>query len=220
LSNGDAREVIALGCPPAKIRVVPGFVDTKVFAPGYTEREDSLIWVGRFVPEKRLDLLIRAQEILTERRVNTQLTLVGDGPLFDSVRRLIHRSALEGRVALPGGVSRAAVATYLRRSSIFVFASTKEGMPLSVLEAMSAGKAIVAPNIPSMREIIQDGDNGLFFESGDANSMADRIQTMLLDVALRKRIGANARRTVLAKFSSEKVIEQIENLYNEAISAC
>ena len=90
----------------------------------------------------------------------------------------------------------------LRKSAIGVFPSHQEGMPLALLEMMATGLPVVASNIPEIATIITDGYDGLLFEVGNVDDLAEKLQRVLSDETLRKKLGENARKTVLEKYAT------------------
>lgn len=216
LSRGDAREVRALGCPYSKIRVVPNAVDGLRFRPDPSKgKDDEVLWVGRFVPEKGIEhLVVALRRILIERKV--KLRLVGDGPQRARVERLVERLGLEQNVIFQGGVDRNEVARLMSQGSLFVLPSVKEGLPVVLLEAMASELPVIASNIPGVAEVISDGQNGLLFQPQDTEALAKAVLTLLDDRNLARRLGSNARKTALQRYSWELMLKSLNRVYEEA----
>ncbi|MHA1676313.1 MAG: glycosyltransferase family 4 protein [Candidatus Njordarchaeales archaeon] len=218
LTKSDANNIIRVGCPPEKIRILPSAVDTELFKPDPSmEKEDLIVWTGRFVPEKGLEYLVKAAKMVTDRNNKVKFLLIGGGPLKPKLLGLIRDLHVESKVFLIGPLKREEVAKYLAKASIFVFPSIREGMPKSVLEAMSAGKPVVASDIPGIREIIKDGVNGILVPPKNPRKLAEAILTLLEDGSLRKKLSRNARKTVLDKFAWDKILIKLQSIYKETI---
>jgi len=218
LTRSDAEQIANFGCPHEKIRVVPNPVDTELFKPLFVIEEDNLVvWVGRFVLEKGLKYLIEAARIVVSSNKNAKFLLVGKGPLRQSLNYLIRTLNLDDCVSIIGPIEREKIPKILARASIFAFPSIKEGMPKAILEAMSAGKAIVASNISGLSEIIENDFNGVLVQPRNANALASKIITLLEDKPVRNRLGRNARETVLKRFTWKRVLNQLDGVYKEAV---
>jgi N,N'-diacetylbacillosaminyl-diphospho-undecaprenol alpha-1,3-N-acetylgalactosaminyltransferase len=109
------------------------------------------------------------------------------------------------------------LAAILSTARVFVLPSLKEGLPLSLIEAMSCGKAVAASDIESVRQLISNQESGLLFETGSACRLADALAELLRDENLRKSLGRNARDEVLRKYSFECVLPKLAELYAEAV---
>jgi len=221
LTRSDAKQVIRLGCPATKIRIIPNPVDALMFKPHPKKEQDNLvIWIGRFVPEKGLEYLLGAAKQVQSRVNDVKFILVGDGPLRNELEYLIKDMGLSKIVSLIGPLEHNEVAGMLAKASIFVFPSIKEGMSRAVLEAMSTGKAVVASNIPGMDEIIENGFNGVLVQPKNANALGDAIIALLNDKKLRNRLGRNARMTILKFFTWKSHLSQLAGVYKAAIEEC
>jgi glycosyltransferase involved in cell wall biosynthesis len=105
----------------------------------------------------------------------------------------------------------------LRASDIFLLPSLWENCPYSCLEAMAAGRAIVASDAGGLPELIRDGDNGLLARTGDAASFVSALERLIEDAGLRERLGAAARRTVEASFTDVEIAQQSVACYRQCV---
>jgi glycosyltransferase involved in cell wall biosynthesis len=216
VSRGDIEEVVALGCPESKVRFVPNAVDSDFFRPGSEERRpQEILWVGRFVPEKRLETLIRAMKlVLSERRA--MLRLVGDGPEMSRIQDFASKLGIRDKVVFEGRVGKEEVARFMRGASIFALPSAKEGLPKVLLQALASELAVVASDIPGVDDVVTGGKNGLLFERGDAKAMADSILTLLGDPEKAKMLGRNGREMVVKEYRWERTLADLTGVYQEA----
>jgi len=171
--------------------------------------------VGRLEPVKGHRYLLEAFATLAPRVPDLYLTLVGDGELLPELRSLARRSGLADRVLFLGW--RDDVPSLLRAFDLFVFPSLNEGMGLALVEAMAAGLPIVAARAGGIPEVLGEGAAGLLVEAGSAAGLARGIETLLLDPALRDRLGKAARGRAHG-YSVEMMLRKIEDLYCELLA--
>lgn len=218
LHGDDAVELMKFGAPLDKIRIVPNAVDTDLFKPSEEREESGLIWVGRMVPEKGLTYLIKALTIVIKEHFlkDINLKLIGDGPQLPFLMKMVRKFNLNKYVRFLGSRSRKEIANILARSSIFVFPSLREGMPLSVLEAMSCGLPVIGSRVVGLKNLVVDGYNGLLVPPKDPKSLADAITLLITDSILKKRLSKNAREYILRKHSYTQILPKLQRIYCEA----
>jgi glycosyltransferase involved in cell wall biosynthesis len=107
------------------------------------------------------------------------------------------------------------VADVLAAVDVAVFSSDREGSPLAVLESMAAGKAIVATSVGGIPALVQNEEHALVVPSGDATALAEAIERLLQDEALRARIGRNAQDRQRREFDVQTMLESLEDLYEQ-----
>ena len=221
LTLSDAKEVVRLGCPSEKVRLVPNAVDTELFKPCKECEEDNLVvWVGRFVPEKGLNYLIEAAKIIVDdfKFKNVRFLLVGYGPWKKKIMKLAYDYRLAGKfIRFTEALGRDEVAKVLGKATIFVFPSLREGLPLSVLEAMACGVPVVGSDVPGINDVIVNGKNGLLVPARDPKALAKAVLTLLNDEDLGRELGQNDRKLVMEKYNWDVVVNEIEKVYHEAI---
>lgn len=220
LTRSDAHEATKYGCPLRKIRIIPNGVDIKVFRPSSSmEKDNSVGWMGRFVPEKGLKYLVDAIEIISGLKSSAEFLLIGDGPLKAKTIEMLNRCGLNKRTVFPGKVPHEKIYDLISRLSVFVLPSVKEGMPMALLEVMASGKPVVCSDIPGISDVVTHGQNGLLIPPRNSEALANAVLTLLDDETLRRRLGQNARRLMAEKYSWNIVISNMEKVYNEAIKA-
>lgn len=162
------------------------------------DREAEVLAVARLVPQKGLDVLIRAFASLPESvRDGWSLTLVGDGPELATLQALARDAGLRDLVHFEGFRSDPLV--FMRRASIFALPSRFEGMPNALLEAMAAGlPSVVTDASPGPLEMVCNGHQGLVVPTDDVSAFAAALQKLMLDGDLRNRCGVAARTTLRA----------------------
>jgi glycosyltransferase involved in cell wall biosynthesis len=130
----------------------------------------------------------------------------------------IQNEGLADRFHVLGALDLADVRALLRRSDIFLLPSLWENCPYSCIEAMAAGRPIVASDCGGMPELIADGTNGLLARSGDADSFAQALEELIEANALRERLGAAARRTVEQRLTDVETARRIADVYGQALA--
>jgi glycosyltransferase involved in cell wall biosynthesis len=166
-----------------------------------------IVAAGRLAPQKRHDLAVSA---LTRVR-GTGLLIVGTGPLRQQLQRQVEELGLDGRVRLIGAYPN--VRTILGAADAVVQPSDWEGLPLVVLEAMSAARPVIAARSRGLRELIRDGVDGLLVDPGDANALAAGINAVLDDAALATRLGEAAAARVDEEFSETAMVSAYQALW-------
>lgn len=199
--------------PKANIVIIPNGIDTVLFKPSKEKLYNQITWVGRMVKEKGLIYLLKAIEIVCKNNPQIKLTLIGDGPLRPEIEKYIIDKKLNDNINLLGWQSGEKVAKILSKSSIFILPSLSEGMPRALLEAMSSGNAIIATNIPQIREIIKHGVDGLLINPGDYISLAKYIIWYLNNKKIVKKFAERARKKIIKNYSLDMEISRLESLY-------
>lgn len=205
-----------------KVKVIPNFVDYKLFSPApcnilekNSNRDVVISHISNFRPVKRIQDLVRAMGIVLKRAPEVKLMLVGDGPERHRIERLIEKLGIHKNVLLTG--FRSDVANILKCSDVTVLCSETESAPLTLLEGMSSGLPVIATRVGGIPEIIQDNVNGLLVNVKDPEAIANRIIELNDDLELRRNLGEAARLTVLEKYSAEKVICQYEKVFSSIL---
>ncbi|HLO15122.1 MAG TPA: exopolysaccharide biosynthesis polyprenyl glycosylphosphotransferase [Anaerolineales bacterium] len=168
--------------------------------------------IGRLDEQKNPVDLIRAAAIVVKRYPKVQFVIVGDGPLRPACEQLISELNLKDKFFLLG--FRNDVAKILPILTIVAMSSLWEGLPLAFLEAMSAGKPIVANDIDGARDVVRNGETGFLVPPHQPQTMAEFILTLLNNASLRKKMGRVAQ-GYSDNYSLQKMVENIESLYKE-----
>jgi glycosyltransferase involved in cell wall biosynthesis len=193
--------------PREKIVVIPNAVDLANSSREHAKRGKSVGFIGRLDPIKRVGDLIESLAILDS---DVSLHIFGDGEDRARIERDINRLNLTGRVKLHGSIPNPWDA--LASLDVLVLPSLTEGFGLVLLEAMAAGVPIVATDVPGIRDIVIHHDNGLLVPPKNPPALAAAIGQVLSDFALRDRLVARGRETVLERFTWESVYPQYRKL--------
>jgi len=184
--------------------------------PKKTADGDTVLYVGRLAEKKGLQYLLDAMKIVNESGWDPQFQIVGDG---DQKSRLEnHANEIDLSVEFIGQVPHENLSKYYSEASIFVIPSTEgEGLPNSVLEAMSWEIPVVATNSGGLPTLINDGETGFVVEMADPEALASKIITLLDDTELRERLGRNARNHVQSQYSWNRIVAELESIYEEMV---
>lgn len=204
------------------VRVIPGSVDCARFGghpgPDARRRRFDLVGVGRLVPVKRWDRLIRIVAEINgpgaggaASRPDVTLAIAGDGPLLDELTALARRLGVESRVALLG--RREDVPEVLASARVFALTSENEGLSIAMIEAMAAGLPVVAPDVGDLGELLIDGENGRFIDPDRPAEAARVLMELLADEGGLARMSDAARRRAVAEYSVEAVAGEWSRLF-------
>jgi len=166
--------------------------------------------VGRLSTEKGFDGLIRA---FAQLRPSTHLLILGEGPERERLTRLADTVGVSSRVLMPGFVP---ARSYLSHFDIFVLPSHTEGLPISLLEAMAAGRPIVATRVGGVPQLLAEGAHGRLVPPGDEARLVSNLRSLLTDPVEAGRLGAAARTRSL-DFSHERMGDSYMDLYADVV---
>lgn len=172
-----------------------------------------VVFTGRCAEGKGIYDLLQATLALRREVPRLRVELAGDGDL-DEVERTIASMGLADRVRLLGWIGPEARDELLARASIFVLPSHAEGLPMSLLEAMASGCAIVATSVGGIPDVVSDGVNGLLVPAGDVQALQQAIARLIADPALARRLGDAARDTIASRFTPERALERLGEIYS------
>lgn len=225
VSTATVDELVALRVAPRdKFRTIAIGLDLEPFLAvdradgssfrrevGASADEILVVFVGRLVPIKRLDVLIdgvaRARATAPIR-----LAIVGDGELRSDLERRAAEHGLGDAVRFTG--FRGDLAEIAAGTDVAVLTSDNEGTPVALIEAAAAGTPAVATDVGGVREIVTD-ETGIVVPRGDASELARALVRIAGDADLRERLGVAARRHVAAMYSAERLLRDVTALYDE-----
>jgi glycosyltransferase involved in cell wall biosynthesis len=212
LSNGWAGFVRGFA-PKARVAVLPNSVPLPVL-PEVQPEPARILFLGRLEAAKGVFELLGAGARLAEDFPALRLVFGGEGDA-EALRKQAAELGIEDRIECLGWVGPEERDVQLARAGVFCLPSHAEGLPMSMLEAMAAGRAVVASSVGGIPETIVDGDNGLLVPPRDEQALAEKLAQVLGDDALRARLARNARVTIEQHYSTEVVCGQLSALYRE-----
>lgn len=196
-------------------RVIPNGVDIERFSRPPAPVPGRIVMVGRLAPrQKRHDLAVAAFEKIRNRHPAAELVLVGDGPARPAVEALVARLGLTDSVRLAGPTGD--MPALLAEAHCLLLATDYESCPLSVLEAMAASVPVVASRVGGIPELVVHGRTGLLVRPGDVGALADAVEVLLSDPDHARTLGAEGRRIARERFSRERMLSRLVELYETA----
>ena len=199
-------------------RYTPALYHEKIAAKAAVGLENltTFLFVGRLSPEKRVKEFLEAwAEIFSEERArpHIRLVIVGGGPEEAALRRAVADLDLAGTVTLTG--PKDDLLPYYRAADVFILPSISEGLSNSMLEAMACGVAIMASRVGGAKEAITPGVSGCLFDPLNRVELKKCIRGFIEDRTLPLRLGEQARKTVVEKYSMARVADELLAMYGE-----
>jgi glycosyltransferase involved in cell wall biosynthesis len=218
LSESSKKDTVKVGIDPSRIAVIPPGTDFVRFRPDASvARGPVVLHVGRLKRYKATDHLLEAARTLKERGVKFTTVIVGGGDDKPRLEGLTAKLGLEAEVTFTGFVPEAEKVNWYRRAAVLVENSVKEGWGLIVMEANACGTPTVVARSPGLVDSSRDGVNGLMYGYGDVPALAEKLEQLLSDEALRARLGQQA--IAWAKqWTWDGAADAMEKAIGEAIS--
>lgn len=206
VSQHEAALARGLPVPPGAVTVIHNGLPDVAFRSNTAQEPASVVMVARLAPPKRADLLLEALHL---EPAPPPVEIIGDGPLREILQA---RAAALGlsRVRFPGNVGD--VPRRLAHHAIFVLLSDHEGLPISILEAMRAGMAILATRLPGVEELVAHEHSALLVDN-DPHAVGDALERLLRDAALRTRLGNAARARYESEFGARTMAARVLGVY-------
>ncbi len=211
------RQVLLRAHLPANKAVVLRNIVEPISLPADVKQSDcELLFIGRLTAEKAPSLMLDLARRLPEARV----VIVGEGPLLEDLRSQVGGGGLTN-VTLAGHVNHEDLGVYLARATAVVVTSRWiENSPHAMLEPMLAGRCVIVPDHPPLREWIRDGQTGRLFRPGDADSLAAVAREVLANPAGRGKIARAGKALAGRRHDPTLIINKLEGLYKDAIGRC
>ncbi len=214
----DSRDVLVreYGVDKKKTVVIPNGVDQKEFHPTGTKKiRKSLLYLGRVDKRKGVDFLIDAIALMTERDDSIKLFICGAGKDLKKLKKAVEARGLRDNITFLGFVGDHEVNEWLNKVECVVVPSIFEGFGITVIEAMSAGTPVIATNVDGIRGIIDEGEDGLLVEYGDAESLARAIANLLEDSKLRKSFSKNGLKKIKGEYRWDHIASRTLKVYKD-----
>jgi glycosyltransferase involved in cell wall biosynthesis len=179
--------------------------------------------VGRLVDKKGFDTLLRACALLRDRGLRFRCMIYGDGPQREALEALTAELALTEMVSMPGAVLQDELLDIYRQATVFALPcqvldnGDRDGLPNVLVEAMAMEVPVVSTAVSGVPELVDSGDNGLLVPPRQALALADAIEALLRDPALRRRMARAGRERVLAEFDVGRNTERLLALFHRAL---
>ena len=216
VSEGVRTSLIERGFDPAKCIAIPNGIDLARFPESilkpWSEREPAIIMASRFARQKDHETLIWAMALLKQQGLTPKLYLAGGGKkrLEQKARALVQQLGLQESVEFLGNVSD--LPQRLGSVQIFVLSTHWEGQGLATVEAMAAGCACIATDVPGAREVIEPRVTGLRVPESDPESLAQILRDLLENPTWAAALGVAARNFAFKNYGRERMWDQYQEL--------
>jgi glycosyltransferase involved in cell wall biosynthesis len=173
-------------------------------------------WIGRMTAVKRTDDVLLAFKRLRDEGVDAVLCLVGDGPDRVQLERRAHELGVMRNTLFLG--YQEDVAPFYAAFDALVLPSSNEGTPVSAIEALAAGRPVVATRVGGVPDVVEEGKDGFLVEPGATDELADRLGQLARDPALREQMGRAGRERVLPRYAVDRLVDDVDRLYRSLLS--
>lgn len=225
VSEYEKKLITKEGFRSTNIRVLANGVDIEEFSGVKQGFFEDLGWkdipvitsIGRLVPHKNVDLLIKAVKILVNQGIEVRLAVIGpDGGQGKDLRSLVLSVGLDNHVDFLGALSRNDLVRALKDSTIFCLPSSSEAFGLVIIEAMAAGVPVIGTDMCAIPEVIDNEKNGLLTRL-DEKDLAEKIKTLLNNRKLAHSLSEQGRKSVKEKYDWVKIVKILESWYKEIL---
>ena len=225
-SKALADRVVALGCPPKKIRInrtgipLEGFQFRQRTAPA--DGAWRFLQACRLIPKKGLPVSLRAFATFAKAHPRATFLIAGDGPMLEELRALAAQLGISEQVHFTGFLAHDALLELLSAAHVFLHPSetgpdgNQEGVPNSLLEAMATGLPVLATRHGGIPEAVTDGESGFLVDERDADGLSAAMNKLASDPSAYSAMSAGAARAVAEGFEQKKQIASLERCYAEA----
>jgi len=201
------------------VAVTPMPVDVELFSRGLATPKATpprLLYAGNLVPNKGVDVLLRAVAVLRQRGTTCRVKILGEGPARSDLERLARALGIDDHVEWSDFVPQDRMPAEYGASMVTVLPTRgqAEGLGLVLVEALLAGSAVVGTPAGGIPEVVQDGATGLLARDGDPNDLADKILRLLSDPGLRDRLTSTGRARAMETYSSTAAARGFLELYH------
>jgi glycosyltransferase involved in cell wall biosynthesis len=209
--NEEKTCLIYNGIDPPQISSLESGISRRSF--GFSNSDFVIITVASLTPHKGHQVLIDAIKIVSSKYDNLRLLIVGEGILRHSLEAYAKRLQIFSNVVFTG--QRKEVAPLLKIANLFILPSTeREGLGIALIEAMAAGLPVIGTRLGGIPEVIEDQINGFLVTPANSEELASFIERLITDLPTRDKMGEMGRKIYTEKFTSARMINDIESLYD------
>lgn len=202
------------------VEVVYNGVDTNFFVPSERKNEDEpyILYAGSLDALKGLfDLIKSAKEVCREQQ-NVKFVLAGRGPLEKKLKRFVHNLGLDENFSFTGHLNQEALLRYYQNATVFVHPSYHEGLPTTILEAMSCKIPVIGTKVAGTSEVVTDGETGFLVPPKSPDKLATAILSLLINKELRESMGINASECIKRNFNWNLISKKFEEIYMDMLN--
>ncbi len=188
----------------------------------YVEKHNKrVLFVGRLTESKGLTILLKAFKIIANKYPDSELVIVGDGPLRKNLENLAYELGIESKTIFKGFLTGEPLLNEYREAMVFVLPSietkggSSEGLGVVLLEALSMGIPVVGANIGGIPDIIINGETGLLAEPGNHQDLAEKIINLIESPDLRRTLTEKGQQHLKANFTWNKIVDKMDVVYKK-----
>jgi glycosyltransferase involved in cell wall biosynthesis len=225
ISNFNKGYLTALGVEHEKLHVVKAGIEVERFKrKSDYKANNTILYVGRLVRFKGLEYLIHAAKILDHHGVKFRVILVGEGPLENELKDLAARLNVQHLIEFKGFVPDSELPSVYENSHIFVHPSVelpdgrKDGIPVSMMEAMSMELPVVSTYCSGIPELVEDGWNGILVRQRDPLQLAEAIRYLLENPSVAREYGKRGREKIVREHDIKKNTKKLLDIFKEVSS--
>ena len=201
--------------PDGRIAVIPNGVDTESFYPGparHAAETVKIILLSQLIERKGLHFLAEALKNMDPSlRARCRVEIFGMGPFRGKLEEITDKYELQTTIVFRGLLDSEHIPDALRAADIFILPSLQEGLPLSLMEAMASGLAVIATSVGDVPSVVTNGTNGLLVPPSNSEALQHAVTSLVESPDLRNRLGKEARRTA-EKYSWTAIWKQYADL--------
>jgi glycosyltransferase involved in cell wall biosynthesis len=215
LAEQFKNELIRAGISNQKVYVIRTGLDIKFFKPKEKVQDGivRILFLARIEVPKGIYEFLNAIPQILEFNPNIIFDIAGSGSIFEEIKNYEIVKKYQNNIQFHGYVNGSEKVTLFQKSTIYVFPSYTEGCPVSILEAMAIGLPLVYTNVGALREIIEDGVNGIMVPIGESEPIVKAVKKLISEPELRKQMGIINRKKAEKDFSIENIFHELENIY-------
>jgi len=182
---------------------------------GIKPDEKIISLIGRLSGEKGHEIFIKAAELIAEKRKDLKFVIIGEGELYEYIKKLISERNLKDYFVLSGFKDN--IKKYIASSDLIIVPSGLEGMGSIIIESCALKKAVIASDVGGIPEIIRNNETGLLFKSGDFSELAEKIMYLIDKYDLIENLALNCYNEVVKKFDAKAVASETSAYYLELL---
>ncbi len=195
------------------IEILPFGIDTSLFVPSdKKEKKFTLLYVGRLLKEKKVDLIIKSFALFSKHKNDVQLKIVGRGTEEKNLKILAKKMNVLEKITFIPWLEREKLPHIYNSSHVFIILSNIETFGIVVLEAMASGLPVIAADNLALSEHVKNGYNGYLTDVDDISKIADKMEVIYKNARLREFLSLNSRKYAL-NFDIKKIFKKLEYIY-------
>lgn len=217
ISDASKDDLIKFGARKPIYNILPAIEN--VLESKNEQNNKQFIYVGRLVFYKNVEILINAIKIAKNQDDKVRLVIVGGGPQYEKIQKMIESMNLERNIIMRGYVSFEEKIKLISESNAMLFPSICEGFGLVILESWQQGRPVIVSDMPPMSEIVEDGKTGYLTDPHDEKKWAEKIIHLIKNPEISDGMGKRGYQTLKEKYSQEKFYQNIISMYNDVLKS-